>query len=78
MVCLDRPYPFKLKDCFPKNLLSPLLFITHKQRSNGALRKRCSENMQQMYTKTPMSKCDFNKLAKKLKLKSHFDMGVFL
>ena len=29
----------------------------------GVLRKRCSENMQQMYRRTPMPKCDFNKVA---------------
>ena len=34
-----------------------------KQPSGGALRKRCSENMQQIYRKTPMPKCDFNKFA---------------
>ena len=27
-------------------------------------RKRCSENMQQIYIGTPMPKCDFNKVAK--------------
>ena len=26
--------------------------------------KRCSENMQQIYRRTPMPKCDFNKVAK--------------
>ena len=29
-----------------------------------ALRKRCSENMQQICRGTPMAKCDFNKVAK--------------
>ena len=37
-----------------------------KQPSRGTLRKRCSENMQQMYRRTPMPKCDFNKVAKQL------------
>ena len=27
-------------------------------------RKRCSEDMQQIYRRTPMPKCDFNKVAK--------------
>ena len=36
----------------------------HKQRSRGVFRKRCSENMQQIYRRTPMPKCDFNKVAK--------------
>ena len=29
----------------------------------GVPRKRCSENMQQIYKRTPMSKCDFNKVS---------------
>ena len=29
----------------------------------GVLIKRCSENMQQIYRKTPMSNYDFNKIA---------------
>ena len=33
-----------------------------KQPSRGVLRKRCPENMQQIYRK-PMSKCDFNEFA---------------
>ena len=32
-----------------------------KQPSRGVLRKRCSANMQQIYRRTPMPKCDFNK-----------------
>ena len=31
-----------------------------KQSSRGVLRKRCSENMQQIYRRTPMPKCDCN------------------
>ena len=29
----------------------------------GVLRKRCAENMQQIYRRTPMPKCDFYKVA---------------
>ena len=32
-----------------------------KQPSRGVLEKWCSENMQQIYRKTPMPKCDFKK-----------------
>ena len=32
----------------------------------GVLRKRCSENMAQIYRGTPMPKCDFNKVAKQI------------
>ena len=34
--------------------------------SKGVLRKRCSENMQQTYRRTPMLKCDFNKVVRQL------------
>ena len=34
-----------------------------KQPSRGVLKKSCSENMQQIYRKTPVPKCDFNKVA---------------
>ena len=37
-----------------------------KQPSRGVLSKSCSENMQQIYRKTPTPKCDFNKVAKQL------------
>ena len=37
-----------------------------KQPSIGVLIKRCSENMLQIYRRAPMSKCDFNKVAKQL------------
>ena len=33
-----------------------------KQPPRGALWKRCSENMQQIYRRTSMAKCNFNKL----------------
>ena len=35
----------------------------HKQPSRGLLRKKRSENMQQIYRRTPMPKCNFNKVA---------------
>ena len=34
-------------------------FHFQKQPFRGALKKSCSENMQQIYRWTPMSKCDF-------------------
>ena len=40
--------------------------IAQKQPSKGALRKTCSENMQQIYRKTLMPECDFNKAALQL------------
>ena len=40
--------------------------MAKKQPSRGILKRRCSENMQQIYRRTPMSKCYFNKVAKQL------------
>ena len=37
-----------------------------KQPSRGVPMKRCSENMQQIYRRTPLAKCDFDKVAKEL------------
>ena len=37
-----------------------------KQPSVGVLIKRWSENMEQVYRKTPMPKCDFKKAAKQV------------
>ena len=37
--------------------------VMQKQPSRGALRKRCFENIQQIYSRTPMPKSDFNKVA---------------
>ena len=49
-----------------------------KQPFRGVLKKRYSENMQQIYRRTRMTKCDFNKVAKATLLKWHFGMGVLL
>ena len=40
--------------------------IFQEQPSRGVLKKRCSENMQQIYRRTPMPKCNFNKVALQL------------
>ena len=37
-----------------------------KQPPRGVVSKRCSENMQQIYRRTPMPKRDFNKVALEL------------
>ena len=39
---------------------------SQKQPSRGVLRKMCSENIQQVYRRTPMPKCDFNKVSLQL------------
>ena len=40
--------------------------VSQKQRSRGVLRKRCPEDMQKIYRRTPMPKCDFDKVALQL------------
>ena len=52
-----------------------------KEPSRGVVGKRCSEIMQQIYRRSPVPKCDFNKVALQRKaalLKSHFGMGDLL
>ena len=39
-----------------------ILYQKQKQPPRGVPRKRCSENIQQIYRRTPMPKCDFNKV----------------
>ena len=41
-------------------------FKMQKQPPRGVPRKKCSENMLQIYRRTPMPKCDFNKVANQL------------
>ena len=48
------------------SLKKRLLSMSQKQPSRYVLRKSCSENIQQIYRRTPMPKCDFNKFAKQL------------
>ena len=53
---------------FLKKLLDYGNFInlTQKQPYRGVFRKRCFENMKQIYWRTLMPKCDFSKVAKQL------------
>ena len=53
---------------FHKKTLSQI-FDRQKQHLGGIPTKRCSENMQQIYRRTPMLKYDFNKVALQLYLK---------
>ena len=40
--------------------------LLRSSQPRGVPRKRCSENMQRIHRRTPMPKCDFNKVAKQL------------
>ena len=45
-----------------QKILTKLQERFQKQPPRGVLKKWCSENMQQIYRRTPMPKCDFNKV----------------
>ena len=44
------------------------------QTSRGVLINKRAENMQQIYRKIPMPKCDFNKMAKQLSLRTPLEV----
>ena len=48
---------------FPRKVQNLQRYNLQKQPPRGIPRKRCSENMQQIYRRTPMPECDFNKNA---------------
>ena len=55
--------------CFCKSKKRSVFLTTNKGQKKpprGVTRKRCSENMQQSYKRTPMPKWDHNKVAKQL------------
>ena len=60
-------YFFSHMSCSMNKLKSHMLSHNYshcrKQPLRGVFKKRCSENMQQIYRRTPMPKCDFNKVA---------------
>ena len=47
-------------------MIEKLIYLYYKQPIRVVPRKRCSENIQQIYRRTPMPKCDFNKVALQL------------
>ena len=57
---------FKKKESSLEKRNTPSSKFTSEAASRGIYRKRCSENMRQIYRKTPMPKCDFNKVALQL------------
>ena len=76
-VCLEQAKNLKTRhfsqsfffECHPESLKWRCFAVSwklQKQPPRGELKKRCSENMQQIYRRTPMSKYDFNKVALQL------------
>ena len=49
------------------NIFAGDIYSKQKQPPRGVVSKSCSENMQQIYRRTPMPKCDFNKVALQLR-----------
>ena len=49
-----------------ENATKHLCWSPQKQRPRGVHMKSCFENMQQIYRRTPMPKCDFSKVALQL------------
>ena len=80
-----RAPKLSLPSCISKLLIS-ITAIANKQKqpSRGVLRKICSQNMQQIYRRAPMLKCDFSTpmpkcdFSKATLLKSHFGIDVLL
>ena len=52
---------WSLKIC--KQYFTSVIVIAQKQPPRSVIKKKCFENMQQIYRRTPMPKCDFNKVA---------------
>ena len=61
-----RSLRLRISSCMCNSLHGVANYHFQKQPSKGIIRKRCSKNMQQIYRRTPMSKCDFNKVSKQL------------
>ena len=65
---LFAEYTLRVHEVYMKHTLSILdvyntwCGINQKQPPRGVPRKRCSENMQQIYKRTAMPKCDFNEV----------------
>ena len=63
-------FAFLLLPSIIVQLESPLNSLYQRQPFRGVLRKMCSENMQQIYRRIPMPKCNL--------LNLHFNMGVVM
>ena len=63
---LQIPFLLSLLTSYEKEILVFWLEFNaiQKQPPRAFPRKSCCENMQQLYRRTPMPKCDFNKVAK--------------
>ena len=60
IICLRGKFGINLPSSL---LLQKIQKYLQKQPSRGVLKKKCSENIQQIYRRTPMPKCGFNNVA---------------
>ena len=66
---LSNAFRFKdriLRELAPFKTHQKFQCVKQKQPSRGVPSKRCSENIRQICRRTPMLKCDFDKVAKQL------------
>ena len=60
-ICFEKIFFSSTGSDYTKKYVS--LNVVKTQPSRGVLIQRCSKNLQQIYRRTPMPKCDFNKVA---------------
>ena len=51
-------------------------YVDRSSRPRGVFNNRWSENRQEVYRRTPMPKCDFNKVSKQLNCKITFSVKL--
>ena len=73
---VPRKFPWTLSNSWVVYFISCNEFDIQNQSSGGILRKSCSKNIQQIYKRLPMPKCDLKKFAKKIYW-SHISAWVF-
>ena len=61
-------YPSGIGPPFDSTVFTQYIEILgiQKQPLRGGLRKRCSENMRQIYRRTPMLQCNYSKVTKQV------------
>ena len=73
---VPRKFPWTLSNSWVVYFISCNKFDIQNQSTGGVLRKSRSKNIQQIYKRLPMPKCDLKKFAKKIYW-SHISAWVF-
>ena len=66
VLLIKSKYIFVIQDQFAQGIFTEVCVKNKIDIPRGVPRKTCSENMQQIYRRTPMPKCVFNKFALQL------------